>query len=134
MVPNGDGLGLGTHISLKIVVMRGNFDAILHWPFKKKIQFTILDQAAAPKHISAGFIADKNSESVQRPTSEMNLASGYQRFISHELLFDERCRYLQDDTIFFKVQIKDRLITKILDRVSSFYADFERTMTLLQLA
>eukprot|EP00117_Sycon_ciliatum_P029607 scpid71642/ scgid3562/ TNF receptor-associated factor 3; CAP-1; CD40 receptor-associated factor 1; CD40-binding protein; LMP1-associated protein 1 len=112
MYPNGDGLGLGTHISLFIVVMRGDFDAVLDWPFNKIVHLTILDQAAARRHVSEAFLPDLRSGSFQRPTSEMNIASGCPCFISHEFLFNERSQYLQDDTIFFKVEIKDRPKTK----------------------
>lgn len=35
---NGDGMGKGTHLSLFFVVMRGEYDALLPWPFKQKVQ------------------------------------------------------------------------------------------------
>ena len=31
---NGDGMGRGTHISVFFVVMRGQYDVILRWPFR----------------------------------------------------------------------------------------------------
>ena len=34
--PNGSGSGKNTHLSMFIVVMKGEYDAILPWPFKKK--------------------------------------------------------------------------------------------------
>ncbi|XP_019733384.1 TNF receptor-associated factor 3 isoform X2 [Hippocampus comes] len=34
---NGDGMGKGTHLSLFFVVMRGEYDALLPWPFKQKV-------------------------------------------------------------------------------------------------
>ena len=30
---NGDGIGEGTHLSLFFIVMRGEFDPLLSWPF-----------------------------------------------------------------------------------------------------
>ena len=33
---NGDGIGRGTHISVFFVVMRGEYDALLRWPFRQK--------------------------------------------------------------------------------------------------
>ncbi|KAG1972046.1 TNF receptor-associated factor [Pimephales promelas] len=34
---NGDGVGKGTHISLFFVIMKGEYDPILSWPFRHKV-------------------------------------------------------------------------------------------------
>ena len=36
---NGDGLGKGTHVSLFFVVMKGDYDDRLPWPFRQKVSF-----------------------------------------------------------------------------------------------
>ena len=41
----GDGIGKGTHLSLFFVVMRGEFDNILQWPFTHKVTFKLINQA-----------------------------------------------------------------------------------------
>lgn len=33
----GDGAGKGSHLSLFLVLMRGDYDAILDWPFTRKV-------------------------------------------------------------------------------------------------
>ncbi|XP_006816126.2 TNF receptor-associated factor 3-like, partial [Saccoglossus kowalevskii] len=33
---NGDGMGKGTHMSLFFVVMKGDYDSLLQWPFRQK--------------------------------------------------------------------------------------------------
>lgn len=35
----GDGNGKNTHVSLFFVVMKGDFDALLPWPFQQKVTF-----------------------------------------------------------------------------------------------
>jgi hypothetical protein len=35
---NGDGVGKGTHISLFFVIMKGEYDLLLSWPFKHKVR------------------------------------------------------------------------------------------------
>lgn len=35
---NGDGTGKRTHLSLFIVIMRGEYDALLPWPFRNKVR------------------------------------------------------------------------------------------------
>ncbi|KAK2120245.1 TNF receptor-associated factor 1 [Saguinus oedipus] len=47
---NGDGTGKRTHLSLFIVIMRGEYDALLPWPFRNKENF--LEQAAGMEHSS----------------------------------------------------------------------------------
>lgn len=37
MYLNGDGAGKGTHMSLFFVVMKGDYDALLPWPFRHKV-------------------------------------------------------------------------------------------------
>ena len=32
-----------THLSVFMVLMKGEYDAILRWPFNKKVKFTLID-------------------------------------------------------------------------------------------
>lgn len=60
---NGDGMGKGTHLSLFFVVMRGEYDALLPWPFKQKVGgvslslYVSLSSGAAWLHVSFLFTA-----------------------------------------------------------------------------
>ncbi|XP_030050508.1 TNF receptor-associated factor 5 isoform X1 [Microcaecilia unicolor] len=102
---NGDGSGKGTHLSLYFVVMKGEFDSLLPWPFKQKVTLTLLDQSGKKNHIAEGFRADPNSSSFKRPEVEMNIASGCPRFVSHTTLENGRNTYIKDDTLFIKVTV-----------------------------
>ena len=46
--PNSDGNGKNTYLSVFIKVMKGEYDAILPWPFKKKVKFELIDQQEDP--------------------------------------------------------------------------------------
>ena len=48
--PNGHGEGENTHLSVFIVVMKGECDAVLRWPFNKKVKITLIDQQDDPDH------------------------------------------------------------------------------------
>ncbi|XP_062379279.1 TNF receptor-associated factor 3 isoform X1 [Sardina pilchardus] len=100
---NGDGMGKGTHLSLFFVVMRGEYDALLPWPFKQKVTLMLMDQGPARKHLGDAFKPDPNSSSFRRPTAEMNIASGCPLFVSQPVL--EGGTYIKDDTIFIKVTV-----------------------------
>nr|XP_006640571.1 PREDICTED: TNF receptor-associated factor 2-like isoform X2 [Lepisosteus oculatus] len=97
---NGDGTGRGTHLSLFFVVMRGQNDALLKWPFNQKVTLMLLDQNNR-EHIIDAFRPDVTSSSFQRPVSEMNIASGCPLFCPLSKL-DSKNSYIRDDTIFIK--------------------------------
>ncbi|XP_020367198.1 TNF receptor-associated factor 1 [Rhincodon typus] len=98
---NGDGTGRGTHISLFFVVMRGEYDAMLHWPFKQKVTFMLLDQNNR-EHVIDAFRPDVSSSSFQRPVKEMNIASGCPLFFPLAKLDYPKQTYVKDDTLFIK--------------------------------
>ena len=97
---NGDGMGRGTHISLFFVVMRGEYDAILRWPFRQRVTFMLLDQDNV-EHVIYAFTPDPNSSSFQRPRRQTNIASGCPMFCSIEELNNHA--FVRDDTMFFKI-------------------------------
>ena len=97
---NGDGIGRGTHISVFFVVMRGEYDALLRWPFRQKVTFMLLDQNNV-EHVIDSFRPDPNSSSFQRPRRETNIASGCPTFCPLSELNDHA--YVRDDTLFLKV-------------------------------
>ena len=98
----GDGIGKGTHLSLFFVVMRGEFDNILQWPFTHKVTFKLINQAGG-RDIVDTFQPDPMSSSFRKPKSDMNIASGCPRFVSHTEL--ERGGFIVDDTVFIKCMI-----------------------------
>ncbi|XP_066568851.1 TNF receptor-associated factor 1 [Amia ocellicauda] len=98
---NGDGAGKGSHISLFFVVMKGEYDALLSWPFKHKVTFFLLDQNQR-EHVIDAFRPDLSSSSFQRPTKEMNVASGCPLFFPLNKLKSPKHAYSKDDTLFIK--------------------------------
>ena len=97
---NGDGMGKGTHISIFFVVMRGQYDALLRWPFRQKVTFMLLDQDNV-EHVIDAFRPDPNSSSFQRPRRETNIASGCPMFCSLAELNNHA--YIRDDAMFLKI-------------------------------
>ena len=102
LYPNGDGNGKGTHLSMFLVIMRGEYDALLAWPFIQKVHFRLLDQDRI-RDVFDAFRPDPNCVSFKRPTSDMNVASGCPRFVSHSEL--RQGGFVRDDTMFIKVTV-----------------------------
>ena len=101
---NGDGMGRGTHISLFFVIMRGQYDAILPWPFKQKVTLMLLDQNKS-EHVVEAFRPDPTSSSFKRPQSDMNIASGVPLFCPLSKLGENNSPYVQNNTMFIKITI-----------------------------
>ena len=97
---NGNGMGKGTHISIFFVIMRGESDALLRWPFRQKVTFMLLDQGNV-EHVIDAFRPDPNSSSFQRPRRETNIASGCPMFCSLAELNNHA--YVRDDAMFLKI-------------------------------
>ncbi|NXL42169.1 TRAF2 factor, partial [Podilymbus podiceps] len=102
---NGDGTGKGTHMSLFFVVMKGDYDALLPWPFRHKVTFMLLDQNNR-EHIIDAFRPDLTSASFQRPVNDMNVASGCPMFLPLSKLQSPKYAYVKEDTLFLKCIIE----------------------------
>lgn len=102
LYPNGDGNGKGTHMSMFLVIMRGEYDALLPWPFIQKVHFRLLDQDRI-RDLFDAFRPDPSCASFKRPTSDMNVASGCPTFISHTEV--RQGGYVRDDAMFIKVTV-----------------------------
>ncbi|XP_057199153.1 TNF receptor-associated factor 5 isoform X4 [Triplophysa rosa] len=102
----GDSSGRGTYLSLYVMIMRGDFDSLLPWPFCQNITLTLLDQSGSRNHASSTFTPDAISDSFCRPTSDSNVATGFPRFISHsDLEIPRNAVYVRDDTLFIKAKV-----------------------------
>ncbi|CAF2310377.1 unnamed protein product [Rotaria sp. Silwood2] len=99
---NGDGQARRTHLSLFFVLMRGDYDAVLAWPFSYKITFCLYDQTNNQKHIIDSFRPDIKSNSFQRPKSNMNIASGLPKFVPLAAIQQENNPYVRDDCMFIR--------------------------------
>ena len=98
----GDGIGKTTHMSLFFVLMKGEFDNILQWPFTHKVTFRLINQCGS-RDVMDVFQPDPLSSSFQKPKSDMNIASGCPRFVSLNELMQNG--FILDDTVFIKVKV-----------------------------
>ena len=99
---DGDGSGKGTHLSFFLTIMRGEYDALLNWPFKQAVTLMLLDQDKQ-KDIVQSFRPEPTSSSFQRPRNEMNVASGCPLFAPLSVL--NSSSYVKDDTLFMKCKV-----------------------------
>lgn len=98
----GDGDGRGTHLSLYVVLLPGDFDALLPWPFTHTVCLSVLDQSGTGRHRSLSFRPDPASKSFRRPSADANVAVGFSRFLP----LDKLDAFVKDDTLFVKVKVE----------------------------
>lgn len=107
LFPYGNGSGEGTHLSLYVRLLPGEYDALLRWPFEGEITLTLMDQSEdrrARRDVSQSFSPDPNWKSFQRPSkNSASLGFGYPQFVSHHGL--ESTGYIKNNILFLKVTV-----------------------------
>ena len=101
---NGDGTGKGTHISFFLNLMRGDYDAMLSWPFQQRVTMMLLDQNKR-KNIVKAFRPNPSSYCFHKPKTKMNMASGCPQFAHLSVLSNPR--YVRSDTLYLKVIVDE---------------------------
>lgn len=108
---NGDGEARGTHLSLFLQVMRGDHDALLHWPFGFRVVFELLNQRRLGD-VERDFGADVESRSFARPRSAMNPASGIRDFVELYKLDNTEHGFVCDDEMLVRVTVDKRCVRR----------------------
>ena len=93
------------YLSIYITLLRGDFDAILFYPFPYNISFCLCDQSGQKKHIVSTLKPDPNSPSFACPTSERNDEIGIMKFCPLHYLTDSQSIYLKDEVFFIRIFI-----------------------------
>ena len=104
------------HLSIGIVLMEGEYDEILSWPFSQRIKFTIIDQNKdlkerqnhisylSPSKVKRLFFGRSKPLFSKRPEGKKMVVEGeLPCFISHEKL--QTRRYIVNDTLFLQVDV-----------------------------
>ena len=102
--PNGCDSGENTHLTVYLVIMKGEYDTTLTWPFDKKFTFTLIDQQENEhdrENIVKSCTSNPKKRSFARSVKEQNIGWGFAESVSHEEL--QKRRYIVDDTIFVHV-------------------------------
>ncbi|CAP38004.2 Protein CBR-TRF-1 [Caenorhabditis briggsae] len=103
----GDGTSAGKSISLYVLLLKGEFDPTLEWPFNRTIKISLLDQNPRPEdRVNITYVIDPrklkaNEKFLARPRGERNAAFGSQSFCSLAILQN----YVKDDTIYVRIDV-----------------------------
>lgn len=102
---NGNGTAQGTHMSVFVRMLEGDYDSMLRWPFTGKVTVTLLNQLEDKNHFQFSILVlDRNNCRVGGvdagtpnffPLSNLRLNPG------------KNTQYLKDDTLYFRVMVSD---------------------------
>ena len=115
VVPNGNGDGKDTHVSVYAYLMRGENDDHLPWPFTGTVIIEFLNQLTDQKHLSMSIklMGDANKRILEGDKAKTGY--GYPRYIEHSSLdynATNNCQYLNDDCLYFRVKIDSDVTLK----------------------
>lgn len=104
---NGVDSAKGTHLSLFIHFMQGEYDDILDWPFNGRIILTVIDQnpiCELRNHVTETLLSKPNLAAFQRPANPRNHKGfGYMEFLPLSVI--DKMTYIRSDTLIIKAQI-----------------------------
>ena len=104
---NGTDGGVGTHVSVFLYLMSGEYDNELEWPFQGRISIQLLNQEEPRRHYEMRLnFAEAPAESTRRVTDSDKNSTGWglPRFITHSVLnVVPKLKYLKNDSLFFKI-------------------------------
>ena len=105
---NGNGDGAGTHVSVFVYLMRGEYDDRLVWPFRGDITIEIINQISNREHVDYKLcIGDETDASYHRVISSTRASTGWgvHEFISHAKVeaTTPTTRYIKDKCMKLRV-------------------------------
>ncbi len=96
--------GTGSHVSVFVCFMMGEFDNTLVWPFRGVISFQLLDQRDNKEHQSLSVVYDEGvNDRVCNQVTDCDVAQvgrGSNKFI---LISELKPRYLQKNRLLFRI-------------------------------
>ena len=100
---NGNASGQGTHLSVFVYLLQGEFDDQLEWPFRGNITVKLVNQEEDRDHVVETLYSINARERCERVMSEDRIENGWGigRFLPHAEL---QPKYLKDDCI--KLHVK----------------------------
>ena len=110
LYPKGNGKGENTHLSLYLLNMEGEYDAILEWPCAKDgATLMLIDQQGnLNDRRTISFTLSCLSVWKSRPVKGKERSWGRQQFVSHDEL--RRRAYIVDDTIFIQAKFGETVL------------------------
>jgi hypothetical protein len=93
------------YLQVCFVIFRGDFDAIVRWPFSYPITFCLVDLAENKNHIIHSIRPDSQTAIFGRPLDNANKPYRIARFCSSEKVSEIGSNYVRDGNMFLRMYI-----------------------------
>ena len=93
-------------LSLYFVVMKGQFDEILPWPFQKRVYLSLLNTKGG-QSVMKDIQPDPRLHYFHRPENPRNVGYGYPKFIALQKLLQEDSDYVENEALFLRSRVYD---------------------------
>ena len=110
---NGQGSGKGTHITVAVYLMKGEFDDQLEWPFREDITIQLLNQQGDPGHFTRTIYQATAKRSEAAAGEKFISAWCIRQFKSHSEIIP---KYLRDDSLTFHISTAVRRPSELLQQ------------------
>ena len=102
LYPLGNGKGRNTHMSLFLILCKGEFDEILKFPLSGRLYFTLLSRGGT-ENLCESYQFNSANRGCEKPTTQENAVSlGNPTFCSLDLLWK---KYVLNDTVYIRVSV-----------------------------
>lgn len=106
--PNGDITNKNNWLSVFLVIMEGEYDALLPWPFHQRITFILVDQqegSEEKKNIVMELTTDPTLSSCAKPAAGkvVKPSIGFARFVTHKNV--KTRGYIVNDSLLLQVEV-----------------------------
>ena len=86
---NGESSGYGSHLSIYLILLKGEHDPLLKWPFDYRVALILVDQMSG-EHIIQNFKPPSSANPDLMPTNDRNICNGCPKFAPNSVLDEER--------------------------------------------
>ncbi|XP_028393161.1 TNF receptor-associated factor 2-like [Dendronephthya gigantea] len=102
---NQESIGYPGCMGIYLLLMKGDQDALLPWPFTKRFTFILVDQQNDPSQRQdiEESIVPRGERNFERPQGVENVGRGYENFVTHAILNTRG--YIKNGTLFIMVVV-----------------------------
>ena len=99
----GHGLAYGNHLSLAVMLMKGEYDSVLSWPFPFKTELSLLNQSLQGRDVRDVVVPDA-SEGFHRPLDEIKVVTLLDRFAPISIL--QNASFVCDNAMYIRCDLR----------------------------
>ena len=100
-----DDQNIQRNVVVSVVFFRGDYDAILDWPFSYPMALCLIDLAGAQNHIVHSVLPDSRTAIYGRPLNNANVPLQITQFCPLEKLVENGTNYVRDGNMFLRLHI-----------------------------